>query len=724
MPMGRSWQKSKGLTSIEAYAALEAGYNIGLLTGAPSGRVLVVDVDGDHPGNLPATFTVASGGGGQHFYYYVPEGVELVKANKCNHVAPDVDIRYTGGQTVYPPSVHKGTGAEYTIETDVPLAPVPQWILDSLINNVPWHAEVGATPVAPTIQLPVATPGNGYVASALLGAAYDLSNAPEGCRNAMLNTKAYALAGIEGITEADIIEALLPAALAVGLTEQETRKTLASAIPAGKASPRPAQQIAPRAAVPTPRTKTAMPENQVEGPFPRALADKYLDTVHSGGSCRYYRGGWYLHKNGAFRCIESDQLLRGILSEQMQHWAYITDKAEERTIYSALKNGLLNDVVGQMVQARTVIQSVRDTPMWVAGSHSSPAGEYASFKNGLLHLPTRELLPHTPDFFCTSSVPVAFDANAPSPAHWIGFLETLWPGDEGIDCARLLSEWMGYCISSSMQHHKMLWLIGPPRSGKGTIAQIMQALASPEDAAAPTLTSLSDPKGATCLIDTKIAIIGDARLGKRHDMAAITERLLSLSGGDLQTIPRKYLPDWTGKTTAKITLLSNELPNLSDASGALAGRLLILHMTQSFQGREDLGLLSKLRCELPGILNWALEGYDRLIAAGRFTVPAASAEIMAGFRAISSPVSVYVDERCLVGAGRSCGRERLYADYCDWSEQEGYKTPLTKPKFGQELKSVVSQIGSSQHTISGSRERVYTGIGMKSGPAGTAWSGK
>ena len=118
----------------------------------------------------------------------------------------------------------------------------------------------------------------------------------------------------------------------------------------------------------------------------------------------------------------------------------------------------------------------------------------------------------------------------------------------------------------------------------------------------PTLATLARPFGLAPLIDKPVAILPDARLSGRPDNAAITECLLSISGEDDQTVDRKHLPAWTGRLPTRFVLISNELPRLRDASGALASRLILLRFTRSFYGREDVGLFDRLSRELPGIL--------------------------------------------------------------------------------------------------------------------------
>src|SRR5262249_11196231 len=94
--------------------------------------------------------------------------------------------------------------------------------------------------------------------------------------------------------------------------------------------------------------------------------------------------------------------------------------------------------------------------------------------------------------------------------------------------------------------------------------------------AGPTLSSLGTNFGLWPLLGKNVAMIQDARLSGRTDVAAVVERLLSISGEDALTIDRKNLPPVTTRLTARFMLLSNELPKLTDSSGALPGRMILL----------------------------------------------------------------------------------------------------------------------------------------------------
>ena len=88
----------------------------------------------------------------------------------------------------------------------------------------------------------------------------------------------------------------------------------------------------------------------------------------------------------------------------------------------------------------------------------------------------------------------------------------------------------------------------------------------------------------------------------------MVERLLSISGEDTLTANRKYRDQWTGKLPSQLHVLSNELPQLGDASTAVVGRMVLLLTTLSWLGREDPNLEPALHTELTGNLNWALNG--------------------------------------------------------------------------------------------------------------------
>jgi len=328
--------------------------------------------------------------------------------------------------------------------------------------------------------------------------------------------------------------------------------------------------------------------------------------------------------------------------------------------------------------------------------------------NGILHLPTRELHPLDPSLFALNALAFDFDPAATCPA-WLAFLDSVWPG-EAAEQIEAMRDWFGYLVSGETNQQKVALVIGPKRSGKGTIARVMAEMLGRENVCAPTLAGLETNFGLQPLIGKTTATVSDARLSGRADQAKIAERLLSISGEDHITIDRKHRDAWTGKLGTRFTIMSNELPRLADASGALASRFIVLVMERSFYGFEDPGLTDRLLGELPGIFNWALVGLDRLRERGHLLQPVSSDDAIAELAELGSPVGAFVADRCKVGAGESVNCDTLYNEWTKWCEGAGRTHPGTIQSFGRDLRAVVGGLVVRRPRTDEGRSREYHGL--------------
>jgi putative DNA primase/helicase len=318
--------------------------------------------------------------------------------------------------------------------------------------------------------------------------------------------------------------------------------------------------------------------------------------------------------------------------------------------------------------------------------------------------------PLTPRFFSPLALDFAFDLDAAAPSTWRDFLARLWPGDEA--SVATLQEWCGYLLTPDTRQQKIVLLVGPKRSGKGTIARVIRALVGPANVVGPTLATLGTQFGLWPLLGKTVAMIHDARLSGRSDLAVITERLLSISGEDSQNVHRKNLPSLDARLTARFMILSNELPRLNDASGALAGRMIVLRLTESWYGREDIELTDRLLTELPGILLWAIAGWQRLRERGYFVQPEAGKELLGELADLCSPVGAFVRERCVLGPGYRVPVAELFATWKAWCETKGRKEPGTEQSFGRDLLAAVPTLRKVRPRDGEDRYRGYEGIAL------------
>jgi putative DNA primase/helicase len=407
------------------------------------------------------------------------------------------------------------------------------------------------------------------------------------------------------------------------------------------------------------------------------------------------------------------------------HWGEVPERTVRSLLYHYTENAIYLDAkgvpmpwaptrrrVGDLLEALAAICILPQDfaqPCWLDGRRS---GQIVAAANGLLDVDSRVLYEHTPLYFSTVSVPFPYDPAAPEPHRFLEFLGELWPQETAAVDA--LQEWFGYVISGRVNLQKMLLMIGPTRGGKGVLARILTALIGKRNVCGPTLSSFAGEFGLAPLLGKSLAIISDVRFSGKG-AHVVVERLLSISGEDTLTINRKYHEQIDTRMPTRMHLMSNEMPELTDASGAIIGRFIVLILTRSWLGKEDHELEGRICEQMPGIFNWALEGLARLNRNdGRFTRVPSAEEAITAMRDLASPVAAFVRERCILGATLEIAVDDIYAVYKIWCEESEHKRS-SKPVFGRNLRAACPSVSKSRVGPKKERIWVYLGIGWRKG---------
>ncbi|MFJ5593591.1 phage/plasmid primase, P4 family [Streptomyces noursei] len=444
---------------------------------------------------------------------------------------------------------------------------------------------------------------------------------------------------------------------------------------------------------------------------PMAVARRLLpDWQTEDGQLAYrrWRGSWMRWTGTCWRELDEAQV-RAAMYERLEHAVYKAPVKEgefEERDWAPTRQKISNllDALG----AITLLPSDVDAPTWLDDEvEQQDDGTIVACRNGLLRIRDRALLPHRPGFFNLVSVPFAYDPDAAAPT-WHEFLQQIWPDEP--DAIQALQQWFGYVLSGRTDQQKILMMVGPSRSGKGTIARVLKEMVGKENLAGPTLAGLGTNFGLSTLVGKPLAVVSDARLSGNDNNSQVVERLLTISGEDTIDIDRKYREVWTGKLPTRLVILSNELPHFGDSSGVIARRFLLLNMTVSWLGKEDPTLFDRLVAEMPGILNWALDGLAQLQAKGRLTEPSCSREAVATMQDTASPTSAFIRERCSTGPACSVPVDALWGVWREWAEDNNVR-PGTKQVFGRNLLSVIPQLNRTRpRDASGERIATYHGI--------------
>jgi putative DNA primase/helicase len=190
-------------------------------------------------------------------------------------------------------------------------------------------------------------------------------------------------------------------------------------------------------------------------------------------------------------------------------WKYLERKVppeKEGQLFQP-KQYLFSNVL-ESLKALCLLKDGIELPAWLENAPSFaptvPIGEVLSVKNGILHLPTRTLYPHSVALFCSVVSSATFDPCASMPHRWFRFLDELFGTD--VDAKECLQEWIGYNLLPDTAQQKLFLIVGPKRSGKGTIARVMAALAGEGGIGSMTLAALSERFGLQQLVKSSAVL--------------------------------------------------------------------------------------------------------------------------------------------------------------------------------------------------------------------------
>jgi phage/plasmid-associated DNA primase len=168
--------------------------------------------------------------------------------------------------------------------------------------------------------------------------------------------------------------------------------------------------------------------------------------------------------------------------------------------------------------------------------------------------------------------------------------------------------------------------------------------------------------------------------------------------------------------TARLILATNNRPRFSDRSGGLWRRMILMPFRITI-GENDPGRVFGMdkpswwesSGELPGILNWALAGLDRLRQQGRFTQSQVCEEALAEYRTENNPARMFLLERCREDPEGQAPCGELYQAYRTWCHGNGY-SPLADRSFGKEVRRVFPKAERREIGPRGSRLYAYCGL--------------
>ena len=373
----------------------------------------------------------------------------------------------------------------------------------------------------------------------------------------------------------------------------------------------------------------------------------------------------------------------------------------------AVRAPLLRDVT-LALNAEALLRGTVPMPGLLPGG-SEP--DYLAAANGLLDLESGTLRPHTPDWFSGVCLPYPYEPGAAAP-RWSAFLRRNLEGDA--DRIALLQEFFGYCLARTTDAQSCLILHGLGGNGKSVVLAVLRAMLGADNVATVPLEKF-DQRFAMAQTLGKLANVCP-EVGELDRTAEGT--LKSYIAGDAMFFEKKNKDGFTAPPSARLVIATNNIPRFADRSEGIWRRLLIMPMTVAIPPGERRAGMDKEAYweragELPGVLNWALEGLRRLRASGwRFTRPAACTAALEEHRRESDPARTFLlDHYEAAAGGGPIVAEELYLAYALWCDRNGHRNPLNNISFGKQIRRLFPGAESRVvYLAAGDRRRCWSGL--------------
>lgn len=410
---------------------------------------------------------------------------------------------------------------------------------------------------------------------------------------------------------------------------------------------------------------------------------------------------WFFF-NGKHWDRVSNEYFTALVAQNIEHMMFRAAKDAPKELEKAAwsEYGKFKAKASSLV-SRVVTNMKREFEHLVKASDFDQDIRYFGVDNGDIDLSTGEFLPPDKRRKISLSSSVVYDPEAKCPL-WRRTVEECLGSKRLADFFQVL---MGYALSGTTKEELFIILHGAGCNGKSTLMRILAGVFGEYYRAISSETFASIVKGASTVGGARADLIAlkGARLvvGQETDEGARLNEsgIKSMTGGDPVVARQMYSskvetidPTWT------MILSTNHLPIIKATDDGIWRRLVFLEFPRNFdkdpQIKKNLNLTDELREELPGILNWLLEGLKSYRKNG-LQVPDEVRYSKEKLREGSDVLERWRTERlesCEIVPGEGLKAKDAWADFLRWARDgEEEVSHYTKTFFTRRLKEKVKE---------------------------------
>ena len=311
-------------------------------------------------------------------------------------------------------------------------------------------------------------------------------------------------------------------------------------------------------------------------------------------------------------------------------------------------------------------------------------------KNGVLVLDNEiKFIASSPEMMTSQSIGCEYVPEAGCPTFEKALSEMM---DNRQQLVEFVQRAIGYSLSGEISEHCFFIMYGSGANGKtvlqNTIKTLLGDYAKHSQFAAFTQRyNNSQTNDLARLHSARIVIASEGSDSKKFD----EEQLKQITGADNVTARFLYHESFTFTPKFKLWLAVNSLPKVDDVSEGFWRRVRIIPFERLFEGEDrDPNLEEKLKKELPGILNWALRGFQTWKQYG-LNPPSAVVNATKEYQTESDDVAQFLEDQTLRDDNSRIRTNDLYSAFCNWHEREYSGKPMTQNRFSRRVGKCISR---------------------------------
>lgn len=435
------------------------------------------------------------------------------------------------------------------------------------------------------------------------------------------------------------------------------------------------------------------------------FADRYKDRVLYDHSQKQ----WYLWNNEIWKPDTDGEIYRkakSTIRSRLAHAEEISDEdIRKEEISWCYRSESGNKLDMMLKRASSEKELATSGEMWNKYPH------LLGCPNGVIDLETGKLIKSDPKLFISMQTRIPYTQNPSKPERWLKFIKETWPSDEALQ--DYIWRVLGYSLTAFTMEQCYFALYGEGSNGKGILARILkEALGDYYHTIKFAALELKARGG----ISNDIIECSGKRMvfaSETNDASRLNEGLVkSATGEDDITARQLYERNKTFLPHLKLFMAFNHKPVIKDITPGFWRRIRLISFLVRYSenyGRDglplpDLQLIGKLRQELPGILNWMVQGCIEWQKRG-LEPPQSVLLDTQQYKNESHPLFDFINSYFVLGEEYIAEKSTIYDRYL--TECNTFRE---KPLRQFEFNSLMESLGCKDHRVGKHRIRVWKGI--------------